>query len=74
MVHHIDTTKCAACTVTACEDACPKNIYKVYARGGRRKCRIVRPLTLCVKCHLCTTACPYHAITIVEKRGPLPSA
>jgi len=67
MPHLIDTVKCASCNVKACEEACFRGIYKVDTSNGQHICRIVRDLSWCVRCHKCTTACPYDALQVIDK-------
>ncbi|OLS13126.1 MAG: hypothetical protein RBG13Loki_3254 [Promethearchaeota archaeon CR_4] len=67
MPHFIDTTKCASCTVKACEETCFRGIYKVDTRNGQHICRIVRDVSWCLRCHKCTTACPHHALQVIDE-------
>ncbi len=63
--HHIDTNKCLICKEFSCEDACFRGVYKVIEKEDRPKCIVVEEREdMCVKCHICTTACKARAITI----------
>ena len=63
--HHIDTSKCNHCKAFSCEDACFRGIYKVIHKDSDPKCTVVADREdYCVKCHICTTACSFKAITI----------
>ena len=63
--HHIDTSKCRACKSFDCEGACFRGIYKVIDKDTEPKCVVVENREdMCVKCHICTTACKLEAITI----------
>lgn len=63
--HHIDTLKCVQCQDFSCEEACFRGIYEVINKQTTPKCIVVQDREdRCVKCHICTTACKYRAITI----------
>ncbi|MEJ2248747.1 MAG: 4Fe-4S binding protein [Candidatus Lokiarchaeota archaeon] len=63
--HHIDTEKCKSCKTYACEQVCFRGVYKVINKDMEPKCTVVNEREeFCVKCHLCTTACPQDAIFI----------
>ena len=63
--HHIDTSKCLKCREFSCEDACFRGIYEVINKKSEPKCIVVEDREdMCVKCHICTTACKARAITI----------
>ncbi|MHA1804655.1 MAG: 4Fe-4S dicluster domain-containing protein [Promethearchaeota archaeon] len=63
--HHIDTSKCKACTTFDCEKACFRGIYEVINKKAEPKCVVVEEREeMCVKCHLCTSSCKHEAITI----------
>lgn len=63
--HHIDTDKCKKCTHFYCEDACFMGIYEVINKNSKPECVVLRKREdRCVKCHICTTACKFKAITI----------
>ena len=63
--HHIDTSKCRVCSSFACEEACFRGVYEVIDKDSEPKCVIVEDREdMCVKCHMCTTACKLEAITI----------
>lgn len=63
--HHINTTKCKDCESFACEDACFRGIYRVINKETQPKCIVVKEREdMCVKCHMCTTACKLEAILI----------
>jgi len=63
--HHIDISKCTQCTDFSCEEACFRGIYEVINRDSTPKCTVVEDREdRCVKCHICTTACKYRAISI----------
>ncbi len=63
--HHIDTDKCKRCTQFSCEEACFRGIYKVINKNSEPRCTVVENREdRCVKCHICTTACKFEAITI----------
>ncbi|MCK4381430.1 MAG: 4Fe-4S binding protein [Candidatus Lokiarchaeota archaeon] len=63
--HHIDTSKCKHCKEFSCEEACFRGIYKVINKETTPKCIVVEDREdMCVKCHICTTACKFKAITI----------
>lgn len=63
--HHIDTSKCRACSSFSCEEACFRGIYEVINKDTEPKCVVVEDREeMCVKCHMCTTACKFEAITI----------
>ena len=63
--HHIDTNKCRTCKTYACEQVCFRGVYKVQNKERTPKCVVVDEREdFCVKCHLCTTACPQDAIII----------
>ncbi len=63
--HHIDISKCTQCLDFSCEDACFRGIYKVINKETRPKCTVVQDREdMCVKCHICSTACKVKAIKI----------
>ncbi len=63
--HHIDTSKCRDCTSFDCEEACYLSIYEVINKNSEPKCIVNKELeNKCLKCHICTTACKFGAITI----------
>ena len=63
--HHIDTNKCKLCKTFDCEEACFRGIYEVINKDSEPKCIVVEDREgMCVKCHMCTTACKFEAITI----------
>ena len=63
--HHIDTSKCKYCKEFSCEDACFRGIYEVIDKETTPKCIVVEDREdMCVKCHICTAACKFKAITI----------
>ena len=63
--HHIDTSKCRKCLSFDCEEACFRGIYKVIDKDTEPKSSVVEEREdMCVKCHMCTTACKLEAITI----------
>jgi len=63
--HHIDTSKCKRCTKFSCEEACFRGIYEVINKKSEPKCIVIKEREdNCVKCHLCTSACPLKAIII----------
>ena len=63
--HNIDTNKCKECKSFACEDACFRGIYEVINKETQPKCIVVEEREdMCVKCHMCTTACKLEAILI----------
>ena len=63
--HHIDTNKCKICKSFACEEACFRGIYEVIDKNTTPKCIVIEDREdRCVKCHICTTACKFRAITI----------
>jgi Fe-S-cluster-containing hydrogenase component 2 len=63
--HHIDTSKCLLCKKFSCENTCFRGIYKVINKESEPKSIIVKDREdLCVKCHMCTTACKLGAIII----------
>ena len=63
--HHIDISKCAICTSFSCEKACFRGIYNVINKDSTPKCIVLEEREdMCVKCHMCTTACKYDAIII----------
>jgi len=63
--HHIDTSKCKYCKEFSCEEACFRGIYEVINKETTPKCIVVEDREdKCVKCHICTTACKFKAITI----------
>jgi NAD-dependent dihydropyrimidine dehydrogenase PreA subunit len=63
--HHIDTEKCKICKTFACEKVCFRGVYKVLDKDFEPKCTVINEREdFCVKCHLCTTACPADAILI----------
>jgi len=63
--HHIDTSKCVQCQDFSCEEACFRGIYEVINKQTTPICIVVQDREdRCVKCHICTTACKYRAITI----------
>ena len=63
--HHIDTKKCRQCEKFWCEEACFRGIYEVINKDTTPKCIVVEDREeRCVKCHMCTTACKFRAITI----------
>jgi NAD-dependent dihydropyrimidine dehydrogenase PreA subunit len=63
--HHIDTDKCKICDQFSCEEACFRGIYEVINKNNEPKCVILENREdLCVKCHICTTACKSEAIVI----------
>jgi NAD-dependent dihydropyrimidine dehydrogenase PreA subunit len=63
--HHIDTCKCKTCKNFDCEEACFRGIYEVINKENEPKCIVIEDREdMCVKCHMCTTACKLEAITI----------
>ena len=63
--HHIDTSKCKYCREFSCEEACFRGIYEVINKDSIPKCTVVEDREdRCVKCHICTTACKFKALTI----------
>jgi len=63
--HHIDTSKCKQCKEFSCEEACFRGIYEVINKETLPKCIVVEDREdMCVKCHICTTACKLKAIII----------
>ncbi len=63
--HHIDTSKCKHCKEFSCEEACFRGIYEIINKETTPKCIVVEDHEdMCVKCHICTTACKFKAITI----------
>ena len=63
--HHIDISKCRNCKNFWCESACFRGIYEVINKTTEPKCTVVKDReTMCVKCHICTTACKFGAIII----------
>ena len=63
--HHIDVSKCLQCKEFSCEDACFRGIYEVIDKDSNPKCLVIEDREdMCVKCHICTTACKLRAITI----------
>ena len=63
--HHIDTSKCKLCKSFDCEEACFRGIYEVINKNSEPKCVVIEDReSMCVKCHMCTTACKFEAITI----------
>ena len=63
--HHIDTSKCLQCKDFECEEACFRGIYEVIDKNSKPKCIVVEDREdMCVKCHICTTACKLKAIKI----------
>ena len=63
--HHIDTSKCLQCEDFPCEEACFRGIYEVINKEDEPKCIVVEEREdMCVKCHICTTACKLRAIII----------
>jgi NAD-dependent dihydropyrimidine dehydrogenase PreA subunit len=63
--HHIDISKCSECKEFSCEEACFRGIYKVINKDLSPKCVIIKDREdMCVKCHICTTACESRAIKI----------
>ena len=63
--HHIDTSKCRQCEKFWCENTCFRGIYEVINKDSIPKCIVVEDREdRCVKCHMCTTACKFRAITI----------
>jgi NAD-dependent dihydropyrimidine dehydrogenase PreA subunit len=63
--HHIDTSKCKYCKSFSCEEACFRGIYEVINKDSIPKCIVVEDREdMCVKCHICTTACKFKALTI----------
>ena len=63
--HHIDISKCSNCTEFSCEEACFRGIYEVINKKSTPKCIVIKNREeMCVKCHICTTACKLRAITI----------
>jgi NAD-dependent dihydropyrimidine dehydrogenase PreA subunit len=63
--HHINISKCAVCQDYPCEEACFRGIYEVINKDSTPKCIVVQDREdMCVKCHICTTACKYQAIKI----------
>ena len=63
--HHIDTSKCKHCNEFSCEEACFRGIYEVINKESIPKCTVVEDREdMCVKCHICTTACKLKALAI----------
>ena len=63
--HHIDVSKCLQCKEFSCEDACFRGIYKVIDKDTSPRSVVVEDREdMCIKCHMCTTACKARAITI----------
>ncbi len=63
--HYIDTSKCRQCRGFLCEEACFRGIYEVIGKEDIPKCTVIKDREdMCVKCHICTTACKLNAITI----------
>ncbi|MFX0080416.1 MAG: hypothetical protein ACFE94_01555 [Candidatus Hodarchaeota archaeon] len=63
--HHINVRKCSICKEFSCEEACFRGIYVVINKESTPKCIVVDDREeMCVKCHMCTTACKLRAITI----------
>jgi Fe-S-cluster-containing hydrogenase component 2 len=63
--HHIETSKCRYCREFSCEEACFRGIYEVINKDSMPKCTVVEDREeMCVKCHICTTACKFKALTI----------
>ncbi|MGV9173724.1 MAG: 4Fe-4S binding protein [Promethearchaeia archaeon] len=63
--HHIDTQKCLNCTRFDCEEACFRGIYRVINKDFHPRCVVIEKREdMCVKCHICTTACKFRAILI----------
>ena len=63
--HHIDVRKCLECDSFACEDKCFRGVYEVLDKENRPRCVVIDEREeMCVKCHICTTACPHGAIVI----------
>ena len=63
--HHIDVSKCLHCKEFSCEDACFRGIYEVIHKGTKPRSVVIEEREeMCVKCHICTTACKARAITI----------
>ena len=63
--HHIDISKCTQCEEFWCEGACFRGIYEVINKDTIPKCKVVADREdNCIKCHICTTACKFRAITI----------
>jgi NAD-dependent dihydropyrimidine dehydrogenase PreA subunit len=63
--HHIDVGKCSRCKDFSCEEACFRGIYEVINKESTPKCIVVDDREeMCVKCHMCTTACKLRAISI----------
>ena len=63
--HHINILKCKRCKDYSCEEACFRGIYEVINKDSIPKCTVVEDREdRCVKCHICTTACKFKAITI----------
>ena len=53
------------CKEFSCEEACFRGIYEVIDKETTPKCIVVEDREdKCVKCHICTTACKFKAITI----------
>ena len=63
--HHIDTSKCAICKEFSCEHACFRGIYEVINKDSKPECKVIEDREdFCVKCHICSTACKFQAISI----------
>lgn len=63
--HQINVSKCRICKEFSCEEACFRGIYEVINKESTPKCIVVDEREeMCVKCHMCTTACKLRAITI----------
>ena len=63
--HHIDVIKCPECEDFACEEVCFRGVYKVINKDMKPRCIVVEDREdMCVKCHICTTACKLKAIEI----------
>ncbi|MHA2006953.1 MAG: 4Fe-4S dicluster domain-containing protein [Promethearchaeota archaeon] len=63
--HHVDISKCIQCKDFSCEEVCFRGIYEVINKDSSPRCTVVEDREdNCVKCHMCTTACKFKAITI----------
>ncbi len=63
--HHIDISKCFTCQAFSCVKACFRGIYEVKNKDSHPKCVVIQEREeMCVKCHICTTACKSRAIII----------